>query len=50
MPYRQALIKDIRGDDPASPDYNCWVRKGMINARSYERLKRYDLYKYCILS
>ena len=50
MPYRQAGDEDIWVDDPASPDYNRWVRKDETAAASYEVLQRADdCYKYGIV-
>lgn len=50
MPYRQAGAGDIWVDDPASPDYNRWVRKGETSAESFEVLQRSDdCYKYGIV-
>jgi L,D-peptidoglycan transpeptidase YkuD (ErfK/YbiS/YcfS/YnhG family) len=42
MPYRQATEDDIWVDDPESPDYNQWVKKGSTTASSYERMKLPD--------
>jgi L,D-peptidoglycan transpeptidase YkuD (ErfK/YbiS/YcfS/YnhG family) len=50
MVYRQATEEDIWVDDPASPDYNQWVRKGETRAKSFEEMRRSDgLYKYGII-
>lgn len=50
MPYRQTGPDDIWVDDPASPDYNRWVRKGQTTAASFENMKRQDdCYKYGIV-
>jgi L,D-peptidoglycan transpeptidase YkuD (ErfK/YbiS/YcfS/YnhG family) len=50
MPYRQAGEKDIWVDDPASADYNRWVRRGETDATSFEVMKRKDdCYKYGIV-
>lgn len=50
LPYRQAREGDLWVDDPASPDYNRWVRKGETRATSFEELRRQDhLYKYGIV-
>ena len=50
MPYRQAGEEDLWVDDPASPDYNRWVRKGETRATSFEELRRQDdLYRYGIV-
>lgn len=43
MPYRQATEDDIWVDDPDSPQYNRWVRKGESAAASYEVMKLPDL-------
>lgn len=46
MPYRQATAADYWVDDPASPDYNTWVRDRPA-ARTFEHMRRDDdLYKY----
>lgn len=42
MPYRQATEDDIWVDDPESPDYNKWVKKGSTTASSFERMKLPD--------
>jgi L,D-peptidoglycan transpeptidase YkuD (ErfK/YbiS/YcfS/YnhG family) len=50
MPYRQAQADDLWVDDPASPDYNRWVKQSETRAASYEKMKRDDdLYKYGIV-
>lgn len=50
MPYRQAREGDLWVDDPASPDYNRWVRRGETRAASFEELRRQDhLYRYGIV-
>lgn len=41
MPYRQATSEDYWIDDPASPEYNTWVR-GAPRARSAEKMRRSD--------
>ena len=38
MPYRQATSDDLWVDDPDSPDYNCWVKKGATRAASFEQM------------
>lgn len=49
--YRQATKNDIWVDDPASGDYNKWVRKGETTASSFEEMKRNDnLYRYGIVT
>lgn len=42
MPYRQATENDIWVDDPNSPDYNRWVRKGETSAASFEQMRLPD--------
>jgi len=42
MPYRQATENDLWVDDPGSPDYNRWVRKGETSASSYEIMRLPD--------
>jgi L,D-peptidoglycan transpeptidase YkuD (ErfK/YbiS/YcfS/YnhG family) len=42
MPYRQIREDDIWVDDPASPDYNQWKKKGAVMTRSYEEMRRAD--------
>jgi len=50
MPYRQVDNHDIWVDDPASSEYNRWVRQGQTTARSFEFLKLPDdRYKYVIV-
>jgi len=50
MPYHQTSDKDIWVDDPASSDYNRWVRMSETSAESFEKLKRADdCYKYGIV-
>ena len=38
MPYRQATGDDLWVNDPNSPDYNRWVKKGDSTAASFERM------------
>jgi L,D-peptidoglycan transpeptidase YkuD (ErfK/YbiS/YcfS/YnhG family) len=42
MPYRQIGEDDIWVDDPASPHYNQWGRKGTCVALSFEEMRRAD--------
>lgn len=42
MAYRQATADDVWVDDPASPDYNRWVRRGATTAKSFENMRRAD--------
>ncbi|UFS69582.1 L,D-transpeptidase family protein [Geomonas sp. RF6] len=42
MPYRQATENDLWVDDPSSPDYNTWVRRGETSASSFELMKLPD--------
>ena len=42
MPYRQATENDIWVDDPQSPDYNSWRKKGETAATSFEEMKLPD--------
>lgn len=42
MPYRQITGDDIWVDDPASPDYNQWMKKGQTTAASFEEMLRSD--------
>jgi L,D-peptidoglycan transpeptidase YkuD (ErfK/YbiS/YcfS/YnhG family) len=47
MRYRQTTERDIWVDDPASRDYNQWVKRDETRASSFEELLRKDsLYKY----
>jgi L,D-peptidoglycan transpeptidase YkuD (ErfK/YbiS/YcfS/YnhG family) len=41
LPYRQATAHDFWIDDPASPDYNRWIRGNPPDV-SHERLRRDD--------
>ncbi|OPY70345.1 MAG: L,D-transpeptidase catalytic domain [Syntrophorhabdaceae bacterium PtaU1.Bin034] len=51
MAYRQARDNDIWIDDPESPDYNTWTKKGQTGAASFELMRRHDdLYKYGIIT
>lgn len=50
LQYRQATEEDLWVDDPSSPDYNRWVRRGETSAASYEEMRRRDdQYKYGIV-
>ncbi len=50
MAYAVVTEDDIWVDDPASPDYNKWVKRGSTKALSFEEMKRGDhLYKYAII-
>ncbi len=42
MPYRQIAGDDIWVDDPASPDYNQWMKKGQTAAATFEEMLRGD--------
>lgn len=42
LPYRQVTAQDLWVDDPQSPDYNLWVRRGETKAASFEELLRAD--------
>ena len=42
IPYRQLGPEDLWVDDPQSPDYNLWVRRGATAASSFEQLLRPD--------
>jgi L,D-peptidoglycan transpeptidase YkuD (ErfK/YbiS/YcfS/YnhG family) len=42
MAYRQITEDDIWVDDPASPDYNQWMKKGRTAAASFEEMLRGD--------
>ncbi len=42
MPYRQITGDDVWVDDPASPDYNQWMKKGQTAAASFEEMLRSD--------
>jgi L,D-peptidoglycan transpeptidase YkuD (ErfK/YbiS/YcfS/YnhG family) len=42
MPYRQISGDDIWVDDPASSDYNRWMKKGQTAAASFEEMLRSD--------
>jgi L,D-peptidoglycan transpeptidase YkuD (ErfK/YbiS/YcfS/YnhG family) len=51
MPYRQVDSDDIWVDDPESPDYNQWTRRGQTKARSFEEMRRNDgLYHYALIT
>jgi L,D-peptidoglycan transpeptidase YkuD (ErfK/YbiS/YcfS/YnhG family) len=41
LTYRQATATDLWVDDPASPDYNLWV-KAPTKAKSFEEMRRKD--------
>ena len=45
LPYRQLSSQDLWVDDPQSPDYNRWVRRGETAAGSFEELQQ-PLYRY----
>ncbi len=50
MPYRQVTEHDIWVDDPASSDYNKWMKRGETEAASFEKMLRPDgLYRYGIV-
>jgi L,D-peptidoglycan transpeptidase YkuD (ErfK/YbiS/YcfS/YnhG family) len=50
MVYRQALDDDVWVDDPDSPDYNRWVKRGETRAASFEWMRRQDgLYRYGVV-
>ena len=50
LPYRQVSPQDLWVDDPQSPDYNRWARRGETKAGSYEELLRPDpLYRYALV-
>lgn len=42
LPYRRTTADDLWVDDPNSPDYNRWVRRGESAAASFEELRRSD--------
>ncbi len=42
LPYRQANTDDIWIDDPSSPDYNSWTKRGATPAKSFEVMHRDD--------
>ena len=50
MNYLQSTEDDVWIDDADSVDYNQWVKRGRINANSFEDMKRNDnKYKYGIV-
>lgn len=50
MPYRRIEEDDVWVDDPASPDYNAWTKKGRTLARSFEEMRREDgLYRVGVI-
>jgi L,D-peptidoglycan transpeptidase YkuD (ErfK/YbiS/YcfS/YnhG family) len=42
MPYRRIEEDDVWVNDPASPDYNRWAKKGRTLALSFEEMRRND--------
>ncbi len=42
MPYRRIEEDDVWVNDPASPDYNRWAKKGRTPALSFEEMRRND--------
>ena len=42
MPYRRIEEDDVWVNDPASPDYNRWAKKGRTLALSFEEMRRSD--------